>query len=253
MALLCIIFLAVAASGCMSASDRPVSSGIVAVTVGPANVPVYTSTPAPSIMTAISSASPDQEWYYENYSWDYNSVQWNFHLQISRSIYEFYKGSSHDTISNYPDYARTAEDKDFLADVTAKFKNNSAAIGFTDYDNVMNVLAFVQSIPSEEDAAGTDYTRYPIETLVDQKGDSTDKSILAAAMLSEMGYDVVLLKYPEHMAVGVKVNGQGAHYEYKGDLFYYAETTATGWDLGKIPGDLEEKRRPYYPWSIARS
>ena len=159
--------------------------------------PIIRTTPMPPAISAIPALSPEDEWYYENYSWEYNNVQWNFHLQISRSIYEFYKGSSHDRTSNYADYAMTAEDKDFLDDVMMKFKNNSAAGGFTNYDKVMNVLTFVQSIPYEEDADGTEYTRYPIETLVDEKGDSKDKSILAAAMLNEMGYDVVLLKYPD--------------------------------------------------------
>ncbi len=239
LALLCIIFLALAASGCVSIGGKPADSGLVAVTIEPTTVPDNTPTPAPSVVSTDTALPPAVDWYYENYSWEFKNVQWNFHLKISGSIYEFYKSSSHDKTSNYADYVLTAEDKDFLGDVMAKFKNNSAAGDFTDYDNAMNVLAFVQSIPYEEDADGAEYTRYPIETLVDEKGDCKDKSILAAAMLYEMGYDVVLLKYPEHMAVGIKVNGQGTYFDYEGSRYYYAETTGPSWNIGDVPEDLQ--------------
>lgn len=248
LALLCIIFLAVTASGCVFYNgSKPVSPGLVAVTIGPSALPDNTPTPVPSVVTAIPALSPGDEWYYENYSWDYKSVEWTFNLKISKSIYDFYKGCSHDKASNYADYVLTAEDKEFLGDVMAKFKNNSEASGFTGYDNAMNVLTFVQSIPYEEDTDGAEYTRYPIETLTDEKGDCKDKSILAAAMLNQMGYDVVLLKYQKHMAVGVKVNGQGTYFEYEGSRYYYAETTGAGWDIGNVPDDLQGVTPTIYP------
>jgi hypothetical protein len=113
----------------------------------------------------------------------------------------------------------------------------------------MNVLAFVQSLDYEED--DSEYTRYPLETLADQKGDCKDKSILAAAMLHEMGYDPVLLRFPGHMALGIRsaYGMQGAYYEYGGSRYYYVETTSPDWNIGDIPGDLKGQTPTVYPIS----
>jgi hypothetical protein len=48
-----------------------------------------------------------------------------------------------------------------------------------------------------------EYPKYPLETLVEKKGDCEDQSILAAALLAAMGYEVALLILPIHVALGV--------------------------------------------------
>jgi hypothetical protein len=121
------------------------------------------------------SPPTDEIWYDRDYSWEFKNVQWNFHVRISKTIYEFYKNSPHGRISNYADYAMTDEDKDFLRDITGKFKANGEANGYSGYDNAQNALVFVQSLPYKEDTV--EYTRYPIETLSDREGDCKDKAI----------------------------------------------------------------------------
>ncbi|MDI7278270.1 MAG: hypothetical protein QME94_20010, partial [Anaerolineae bacterium] len=81
--------------------------------------------------------------------------------------------------------------------------------GFRSYDQATNVLAFTQQcIHYELDLApGTaeeiEYPKYPIESLMEEKGDCEDHAILMAALLKRMGYDVALLLCPGHAAVGV--------------------------------------------------
>jgi hypothetical protein len=49
--------------------------------------------------------------------------------------------------------------------------------------------------------------------------------------------DVVLLEFPEHMALGIKGNpGQkGKSFESEGKNYYYVETTGNDWQIGEIP------------------
>lgn len=236
-ALLLVTFLAVAVCGCLGYDD---AHPMAAVTVGPSEtptpLPTVENTPAPTPAAVNISPLPDEQWYYENFTWEYKDVQWNFHVQISKSIYEFYKSSPHDDSVNYSSYALTAEDKPFLDDITKKFKDNGVANGYSDEDNAMNVLAFVQSLPYAED--GVEYTRYPLETLKDDVGDCKDKSILAAAMLHEMGYRVALLEYQSHMALGISIDAPGTYFDDNGTRYYYAETTSPGWDIGTVPDDV---------------
>jgi hypothetical protein len=242
MALLLVILFAVAICGCLGYNDaRP----LAAVTVGPSATPTplatVENTPAPTpavTVLATASPSPDEQWYNENYTWDFKNVEWNFHAQISKSIYEFYKSSPHGQSVNYSSYALTAEDKPFLSDIMKKFKDNGVANGYSNEENAMNVLVFVQSLPYAEDSV--EYTRYPLETLKDDVGDCKDKSILAAALLHEMGYEVALLKYPGHMALGISINAQGKYFAQDGVRYYYAETTGPGWEIGTVPEEFRD-------------
>jgi hypothetical protein len=75
-------------------------------------------------------------------------------------------------------------------------------------DRVELTLRFVQSLTYAEDVVAitdSEYPRYTVETLFDQGGDCEDTSILEAAILTEMGYDVALLLFEEidHMGLGI--------------------------------------------------
>ncbi|MBI5253524.1 MAG: hypothetical protein HY930_03890 [Euryarchaeota archaeon] len=97
----------------------------------------------------------------------------------------------------------------------------------------------MQSLPYTPDNVTTkfdEYPRYPIETLADNGGDCEDASILTAALLSNMGYKVILISPPEHMAVGIHIEGAyGSYYEIEGRKYFYLETTGKGWKIGEIP------------------
>jgi len=118
--------------------------------------------------------------------------------------------------------------------------------GYSETDNVMNVITFVQSLPYFKDASSTtmdEYPRYPIETLVDNGGDCEDTAILTAAMLREMGYGVVLVNPPGHMAVGVKCSScSGTNYTYGGDKYYYLETTGNNYKIGQMPDEYRNQK-----------
>jgi hypothetical protein len=67
------------------------------------------------------------------------------------------------------------------------------------------ITAFVQQIPLEVNV--TDYPRFPIEVIYDQKGDCDEKAMLLTALLWREGYDVALLVFQgiDHPATAVRI------------------------------------------------
>ena len=126
---------------------------------------------------------------------------------------------------------------------------DSIMFSFTSSDDaqIINYVAsFVQSLQYKTDSETNDsfeYPRYPIETLFygNGGGDCEDKAIITAALLYSLGYDVALLRLPNHMAVGVKLTeGAIPNYDYYIDDYYFLETTTQGKSCGFIPSEYRE-------------
>ena len=115
--------------------------------------------------------------------------------------------------------------------------------GSKDEDKINYVASFVQSLEYKSDSetnASYEYPRYPLETIFygNGGGDCEDKSILAASILKNMGYDVALLRFPNHMAVGVNLsNDSVVWYSHYIDNYFFLETTTEGKPLGFIPSE----------------
>ena len=191
--------------------------------------------------------SYDIEYYKRHYTWKYKGKTWTWDISIPKKLYEYYKNKPHNREENYAQYALSDYDRPYLDSMINGFKKTAEEEGFSDYDTVMFIVSFVQSLKYTSDKVTTgydEYPRYPIETLVDNGGDCEDTAILTAALLHELGYGVVLIELPEHMAVGVKGGGgiYGSYYDYNGGKYYYLETTNTGWDIGQIPPEYENTK-----------
>lgn len=108
------------------------------------------------------------------------------------------------------------------------------------------IINFVQSMLYEFDIdyIGLDeYPKYPIETIVDKKGDCEDTSYLLAALYKALGIDAVLVLYPGHMATAVACDDcKGSFFELDGKRYYYIETTAQGWTFGQIPDRFRDEK-----------
>ncbi|MFA6710311.1 MAG: hypothetical protein WCR24_02955 [Candidatus Methanomethylophilaceae archaeon] len=126
---------------------------------------------------------------------------------------------------------------DDIVDLTSFLERKS--IGMTQQQRANFVLDFVQKIEYIADETTTGYTEYwklPYETLFDKCGDCEDTSILYASIMKAMGYDVALMIFPGHMAVGIGLeNGTGVKNRYDGVDYYYCETTSEGWEVGEKP------------------
>ena len=96
-------------------------------------------------------------------------------------------------------------------------------------------LSFVQSFPHVEGMGH--YQRYAVETLIDRKGDCSDKSMLLGGIFGALGYDYVWINLPEHLAVGIWMHPstEGTYYVSRGRRYYYCETNSELLPLGRIP------------------
>jgi hypothetical protein len=104
------------------------------------------------------------------------------------------------------------------------------------------IASFVQSFEYVKDDPlneSYEYPRYPLETIKEQRGDCEDKAILTAALLDNLGYNVSLLRLPNHMAVGVRLLETLPGYSYYIDQYYFLETTVLPMPLGKVPMEYE--------------
>lgn len=117
---------------------------------------------------------------------------------------------------------------------------------------INSALTFVQSLPYSKDRVSKgvmEYVRYPVETLVDGKGDCEDKAVLLGALLYELGVDFILLLPPDHMALGVACDGIEAdrYFLFNGKAYYYLETTNVRWKIGQIPNEYNRAKFEVYP------
>ena len=220
-------------TGSLTSSPTPVPTQVQTY------YPISNPTPAPT-QAPISSS----DYYTVDYQWDYKSSSYSWQLYIPKTLYNFYKGQPHNRQSDFSMYAMSDYDRPYLQNLVNSLKEATTRDGYGEYDTVMMVIAFVQSLPYTSDSVTTgydEYPRYPIETLTDNGGDCEDTAILTAALLNELGYGVVLIGFTGHMAVGVKGSSSlpGTYYEYNGDRYYYVETTGTGYDIGQVPSEYK--------------
>lgn len=127
----------------------------------------------------------------------------------------------------------------------AMLRRVSIRSGYSSFAEMSSVLALAQSVKymSDDELRGQpEFWQYPVETLFDCTGDCEDTSILTAALLRELGHGVVLLLLPSHAAVGIKAppGVAGDFVQFRGERYFYGETTAEGWRIGDMPTDYAD-------------
>ncbi|KLK88657.1 hypothetical protein SZ63_06605 [Methanoculleus sediminis] len=151
-------------------------------------------------------------------------------------------------------YALADTDRPILEDLARRIAPPTANPD-EGYFRLMNLVFFVQQIPYDKDDNATSYTegvlprhaiymkdgveypKYPVEMLVDGRGDCEDAAILMGGLLDALGYDTVLLRYSDHMALGIRMNEFNPYYAkytpkyftYGGKHYYYVEGTDFKW------------------------
>ncbi|WNY24931.1 hypothetical protein [Methanolapillus millepedarum] len=204
--------------------------------------------------SAVNSSNASvfsSNYHTKTYKWKYDGSEWTYTISIPDDAYSYYTNKPHNR-GDYNQYALSDYDRKILGQLVESFREQGTQNNYTDDEVVLNIISFIQAMPYTSDSVTTgydEYPRYPLETLVDGGGDCEDSAILAAALLSEMGYGTVLLAFPGHMALGVKgsENLTGTYYEYRGSRYYYVETTASGHRIGQIPSDVQSSSAHIYP------
>ncbi|WP_230739574.1 hypothetical protein [Methanooceanicella nereidis] len=223
--------------------NEKISAPNPGATLSPSIIPPAVEPQA--MMTAV-------EPYHCVFKWTYEKIRWTFNAEISKEALDLYRNKPHNRTTNYANYALSEEDRGFLNEMIGSICESGKNNGYGEYDNLMNIVTFVQSLPYASDKVTTgyeEYPRYPVETLADNGGDCEDTCILAAALLHEMGYDVVFIKLPDHMAIGIRLqeDREGTRFEYEGSYYYYLETTGENWGIGQVPDEYKGVRAEIYP------
>jgi len=116
------------------------------------------------------------------------------------------------------------------------------------YDEVMLIVTMVQQMQYAQSVmAGFDLTtKYPMQTIVTGRGDCEDTSVLAAALLKKLEYDIKLIQLEvdgkkSHVGIGVWANGvKGTSWQKGGRTFYYVETSFPNYKFGELPLEWQE-------------
>ena len=189
--------------------------------------------------------------YVVTHDWSYNNQKWTCSLNIPIGLYRYYHGRAHQS-DDMVQFVLSDYDRECVRNLVKSFRKGGAEAGYTDTDNMGNVISFVQSLRYVTDKVSKgqkDYVRFPVETLVDGIGDCEDMAILAGTILHEMGYKVMLVLLPDHMALAVNCGDDlgGTYYNYGGLRYYYLEVTNTGWEIGQIPTEYKNSRATLVP------
>ena len=174
-------------------------------------------------------------------------IEQTIDLTLSRTRFEYYRRQPR-LNEQWNAYAELEMPE--VRDLASAFQQLHARQRWNTFNQAHNVLKFVQScVPYsfDQDTTGyADWARYPIETLMEGTGDCEDVAILCAAIIARLGFQVVLLLYPAHLAFGVAgadhLKGDYLEDPKTGLRYFYGEATANGWRLGEIPKNYQNVR-----------
>ncbi|MGQ9507166.1 MAG: hypothetical protein ACUVTB_04825 [Candidatus Bathycorpusculaceae bacterium] len=169
------------------------------------------------------------------------ATYYRLNVTIQQSLYDYYRGKSH-TLNSKADFAK------FVTPYALEpIADNLWKIYSDDEDFANGVLMIVHQIPYEM----TETAKYPVETMVENKGDCDLFSFIAASIMKAGGLNVVLFYYEEeaHMNVGVSLShipqdarGQVYYITHNNIKYYIAECTGyfqDGWRVGECPDSLK--------------
>ncbi|MDA3856182.1 MAG: hypothetical protein PF569_08045 [Candidatus Woesearchaeota archaeon] len=188
---------------------------------------------------------PEEDENNRNFRWSYDGNDYGISFNIDKEYYEFFK--NRERIRDFDLFASDQYSKDFIESITEELEKYAKESGLSDDEIPYFIISFVQYLPYTSDDVTTgfdEYPRFPYETFYENGGDCEDTSILASAILNEMGYGVALLTFPGHVAVGVKCDHDDgeSYYSYQGNDYCYLETTGENWDIGTIPENIESEK-----------
>lgn len=174
--------------------------------------------------------------YVTDYSWRYEGAEHRLVIRTPVSVYDRYRGR----VRVPPfDYAEFVVEDEWVRGLASALERMCSGWGYAERVNFL--MSFAQGWPYARDVETVgreDYPRYPVETVVDGRGDCEDKAILFASLARSLGIDVCLLLFPkeEHMAAAVAVDRPvGTTYRAGGRLYAYCELTQPGWRVGEKP------------------
>ncbi len=182
----------------------------------------------------------------KSYSWSYKETSYDFTETLYQSTASYYAKKIKGIYSNFEErslskYFKYPQKDKTIPEITEKLEAKATEKKLSSDQTIDLALNYVQEFPYDEARAKTDLThpRYPYETLYEEKGICSDKTLLLVAILREMGYGTAIFMYEndQHMAPAVQCPVEYSNYK---SGYCIAETTALGHKIGIIP-QLDQK------------
>ena len=215
--------------------------------------------------TLPRETEPNADIITKAYYWRYAGQRWEFTLDIPTKVFERYQNSDVDRTPQNDAHPRrdmaafVTTQEEVVLDTADALAQLASQQDFNQTTMIDFVLRFVQNnvqYKGDDETKGcVEYWRYPVETLVEKKGDCEDSAVLFASIMEAMGYDAALLFYIldddiGHLAVGIHLDTNeslGHHVIYQGMAYYYCETTTVGYTIGELPPDVNREPTEIIP------
>lgn len=103
---------------------------------------------------------------------------------------------------SFIEYFNTLQDDDLIQDITDQML---PPVSIDKYLNAFTMITRREEYRKEyKDSSRLVYTRHPIETVIEGRGDCVDKSLLLYSVLANLDYDVGYALLPNHLSVIVQ-------------------------------------------------
>lgn len=179
----------------------------------------------------------------EQFEWNFRGAR-KINIPKSEFLYDYYIGLERIGTEDYSAYIFDPYDDQYI-DIIIDLLNSQYS-STKDTDKINFAVSFAQTLEYKSDSkvnGSYEYPNYPIETIFtgDGGGDCEDKAIFTAHILRNMGYKVALLRFSDHMAVGVNLSEKAiSAYEFFIDGYYFLETTTSGKLCGFVPTEYRD-------------
>lgn len=194
----------------------------------------------------------------KTFSWSFDNKEYKIYLDIPKEKYNYYLNYKTNRIPQNDNNDPNAKMASFVTSndetiktLSKKLYNIAKSQNFDETKTANLILHFVQKnikyALDNNTKSQKEYWRFPIETLVEQKGDCEDTSILYATIIKNLDYDTALLFYAwgenneriGHLAVGLHlIDEQGDYILDESNIkYYYCETTAENFNIGELPDE----------------
>ncbi|KKW07431.1 MAG: hypothetical protein UY41_C0003G0004 [Candidatus Moranbacteria bacterium GW2011_GWE1_49_15] len=188
----------------------------------------------------------------KTYQWKYAGKNYAVSQTLYSSVYEFYRSQpkTYTYFNELPEnweeeyygmFVAGSEKDAFIAELLDSIVVQGRKNKLTEDQLVELILAFVQSIPYDDQKAanilsrtGSETMDYPYEVLFENSGVCSDKSFLATVLFHEFGYGTAIFVFENenHMAIGIQCPKEYSDY---GSGYCFAETTSVGNKIGIVP------------------
>lgn len=167
-------------------------AGIIAIYAAPGLLGGLNSVLHPDAAQNQSAAEETGPWGLKSFAWEYQNQSFTADVEITKEVYQSQNKALGTDLTGY-----------ILSDATAPIASQIAAqasaLNFDDRQTADLAIAFARSIAygtDDETGHPSTYPRTPAVTLADGTGDSEDLTILASALLENLGFASAILSYP---------------------------------------------------------